>query len=169
MQNLLIMRPTYLEFRNPNQKTPGAYYPKVTYVGKNLGFVSGSIRGTFSQTRRFKQYEVDAKRTPCKVGPGYYSCSSLELTKPRNGVPIFKGFQVGKSISNNGFYYNGNNLVFEKAFVLKSRSQSQEKLPSSASSKRSSTLQSHPKSSKKNRAPQKSKPKKRPASAKPRP
>lgn len=161
------MRPTYLEFRNPSEKTPDAYNPKVTYVGKNLGFVSGSVRGTFSKTKRFQQYEVEARRTPCKVGPGYYSSCSLDLTKPRKGVPVIKGFQLGKSISNNGFYYNGNNLVFEEAFVLKSRRHSQSSLTLSNSSKKPYTP--HPKSSKQSKSTKPSTLKKRPASAKPRP
>ena len=82
------MRPTDLGFRSPKEKTPDAYYPQVTSNGKCLGFSRRNIHESFSTSRRFQQYDIDARRT---------------------------------DVSNNGYYYIGNQLMFDPAFVLKSR------------------------------------------------
>lgn len=160
------MRPTYLEFRSPKEKTPDFYSPKVTCVGKSLGFVDGSGSKTFTQSKRFQQYEVDAKRTPCRVGPGCYASCSLDLTKPSMGAPTYKRFQIGQEISNNGYFYTGNHLVFDKAFVLKSRKSSTKTLIKSSSKPRKNCSY---KKNKTNLSSQSLKHKKRPASAKPSP
>lgn len=118
------MRPTNLGFRSPKEKTPDAYYPLVTNNGKSLGFSSKTIKGTFSQSRRFTQYELDAKRTGYRIGPGCYTDCPLEITKPKRGGPVYKAYHGGKDVTNNGYFYIGNSLVFDPAFVLKSRKSS---------------------------------------------
>ena len=165
------MRPTCLEFRSPKEKTPDFYSPKVNCVGKSLGFVNGSGSKTFSQSRRFQQYEVDAKRTPCRVGPGCYDSCKLELTKPSIGAPIYKKLQIGQDTSINGYFYTGNHLVFDKAFVRKSRRSSTHSLFSSTTSKKPTQhKKKNPSLSSQIPKPNpKPKPKKRPSSAKPRP
>ena len=38
------------------------------------------------------------------------------------GAPVYKDFHGGKDVTDNGYFYYGNHLVFEPSFVLKSRS-----------------------------------------------
>ena len=114
------MRPTDLGFRSPKEKTPDAYYPQVTSNGKCLGFSRRNIHESFSTSRRFQQYDIDARRTGYRIGPGSYDSSFL-ATKSVRGGPVYKAFHGGKDVSNNGYYYIGNQLMFDPAFVLKSR------------------------------------------------
>ena len=115
------MRPTNLGFRSPKEKTPDAYVPQVTNQGKCLGFVASSAHSTFSTSKRFQQYDIDAKRTGYRLGPGCYNGSGFEISKSKKGGPVYKAFHGGKDMSNNGYFYTGNQLVFDPAFVLKSR------------------------------------------------
>jgi hypothetical protein len=115
------MRPTYLEFRSPKEKTPDAYNPAVTIYGKRLGFSPNRLSGTFSQSKRFQQYEIDAKRTGFRIGPGSYENPKLEIVKPKKGGPVYKAFHGSKDVSNNGYFYTGHSLVFEPSLVLKSK------------------------------------------------
>ena len=74
------MRATYLQYRNPKESTPSAYYPLNTNQGKPLNRFeylsqSESRRGTFSQGHRFLQgsiYHNVGARTSEVVGPGAY-------------------------------------------------------------------------------------------------
>lgn len=52
------MRATQLNFRNPKEETPAAYYPKKTNDGRGLNRFekqteSESAKGTFSKDMRF--------------------------------------------------------------------------------------------------------------------
>ena len=114
------MRPTDLGFRNPKEKTPDPYYPQVTSNGKALGFSKRNLHESFSLGRRFRQYEIDAKRTGYRLGPGSYE-NPIQLGKSKHGCPVYKGFHGGKDVTNNGYFYSGNLLMFDPAFVLKSR------------------------------------------------
>ena len=117
------MRPTSLNFRSPKEKTPDARYPVVTFDGRNLAFTPTSIKGNFSQGKRFSQYEIEAKKTGYRVGPGAYDNYIEEISKSRfRGGPIYKEFHGGKDVTNNGYFFYGNHLVFEPAFVMKSKS-----------------------------------------------
>jgi hypothetical protein len=118
------MRPTDLGFRSPKEKTPDAYNPAITNHGKSLGFSTKSRHGSFPQSKRFQQYDIMAKRTGYRIGPGSYEQSCLEITKPKRGAPVYKPFHGGKDVGNNGYFYIGNHLVFDPAFVLKSRKNS---------------------------------------------
>lgn len=115
------MRPTYLEFRSPKEKTPDAYNPAITIYGKQLGFSPNRLSGTFSQSKRFQQYEVDAKRTGFRIGPGSYESPKLEIIKPKKGGPVYKACHGFRDMGNNGYYYIGHSIVFEPALVLKSK------------------------------------------------
>ena len=115
------MRPTDLGFRNPKEKTPDAYVPLVTCHGKSLNYSKNSNRGSFSQSKRFNQYDIDAKRTGYRIGPGSYESFLLQVGKSKRGGPVYKAFHGQKDVSNNGYFYIGNQLVFDTAFVLKSR------------------------------------------------
>jgi len=115
------MRPTDLGFRSPKERTPDAYAPQVTNQGKSLGFSNKSHHSSFSTGKRFQQYEIDAKRTGHRLGPGCYQSARFEISNAKKGGPVYKAFHGGKDMSNNGYYYIGNQLVFDPAFVLKSR------------------------------------------------
>ena len=74
------MRATFLQFRNPKEETPSAYYPQKTNNGRPVNrFVnfaeSESNQGTFSKNTRFNQgsiYKNVVDRTAKTVGPGAY-------------------------------------------------------------------------------------------------
>ena len=116
------MRPTDLNFRSPKEKTPDARYPVVTFDGRSLAYASFSTKGSFSQSKRFTQYDVEAKKTGYRVGPGAYNNVVEEICRSKSrGTPIYKDFHGGKDVTNNGYFFYGNHLVFEPSFVLKSR------------------------------------------------
>lgn len=115
------MRPTYLEFRSPKEKTPDAYNPVVTSQGKRLGFTTTRVHGTIPQGKRFRQYDIDAKRTGYMLGPGSYEAPRMEIIKPKKGGPVYRPFHGTKDVGNNGYFYTGHSLVFDPSFVLKSR------------------------------------------------
>lgn len=117
------MRPTELDFRSPKEKTPDAGYPVVTFDGRRLAFKGYNSKSNFAQSRRFTQYDVEAKKTGYRVGPGTYNNNGQAIGRSKSkGGPVYKKFHGGKDVSNNGYFFYGNQLVFEPAFVLKSRS-----------------------------------------------
>ncbi|OMJ77980.1 hypothetical protein SteCoe_22301 [Stentor coeruleus] len=117
------MRPTELNFRSPKEKTPDPGYPVVTFDGRKLSFKPSNMKGNFSQGKRFMQYDVEAKKTGYRVGPGTYNNLAEEVGRSKSkGAPVYKEYHGGKDVSNNGYFYYGNHLVFEPAFVMKSRS-----------------------------------------------
>ena len=117
------MRPTELQFRNPKEKTPDARYPLVTSDGRRLNFDSILSKGNFTKSRRFVQYDSDAKKTGYMIGPGSYDVSQKSISRTKSkGSPIFKKYHANKDVSNNGYYYCGNQLVFEPSFVVRSKS-----------------------------------------------
>ena len=117
------MRPTELNFRSPKEKTPDAGLPIVTFDGRLLSFAPSYLKGNFSQSKRFTQYETEAKRTGYRVGPGAYNNIKQEIGRSKSkGTPIYKEFHGGKDVTNNGYFFFGNQLVFEPSFVMKIRS-----------------------------------------------
>ena len=74
------MRATCLQFRNPKEQTPPAYFPSNTNNGRPLNRFeyqneSESNRGTFGKDSRFDMgsiYKNVVDRTTQKVGPGAY-------------------------------------------------------------------------------------------------
>ena len=75
------MRATFLQFRNPKEETPPAYFPSNVNTGKPLNRFEGKIEsesneGTFSKLDRFSQgsiYKNVVDRTTNRVGPGAYA------------------------------------------------------------------------------------------------
>lgn len=117
------MRPTDLNFRNPKERTPDARHPVVTFDGRKLSFAPLQGKGNFSQSKRFTQYDIEAKKTGYRVGPGAYDNSKEEIARSKSrGGPIYKDYHGGKDVTNNGYFFYGNHLVFEPSLVLKSRS-----------------------------------------------
>ena len=74
------MRATFLQFRNPKEQTPAAYFPQNTNQGKPVARYaypneSESKQGTFGKNHRFKEgsiYKGVVDRTRATVGPGAY-------------------------------------------------------------------------------------------------
>ena len=100
------MRPTFLQFRNPKEKTPDPYDTRVTYNGRPLGYTR-SKSPTFARGKRFVQYESEAKKTGCLVGPGSYNNSnSNKIIGAVNYKPLYG---VKGDLKN--WFYVGNILV----------------------------------------------------------
>lgn len=117
------MRPTELNFRSPKEKTPDHRYPVVTFDGRKLAFNPNSLKSNFAQSKRFSQYDTEAKRTGYRVGPGTYNNLKESVGRSKSkGTPVYKNFHGGKDVTNNGYFYYGNQLVFEPSLVLRSRS-----------------------------------------------
>jgi len=111
------MRPTNLGFRSPKERTPEYYDPIVSFDGKQLNF-SPSKTKSVRTSKRFMQYDIDAKRTGYRVGPGTYN-----LPKPHiKGGALMRPFSAGRDVSNNAYYYVGDHLVYESAFEKKKKS-----------------------------------------------
>ncbi|CAG9315229.1 unnamed protein product [Blepharisma stoltei] len=116
------MRPTNLGFRSPKERTPEFYDPIVTFDGRSLSSSPGKLRPSFSKSRRFAQYDDEAKKTGFRVGPGSYSQQQKSIAAERiKGTPLYCKFHGNKDTSNNGYYMVGNHLVYDASFVLKAR------------------------------------------------
>ena len=75
------MRPTNLSFRSPKEKTGEYVLPMITCSG-NFDFNKPYERKTPLYTsKRFSQYEIDAKRTGL-IGPGEYDLTIIPTTEP---------------------------------------------------------------------------------------
>jgi hypothetical protein len=96
----LIMRPTFLQFRSPKEKTPDPYDSRVTYNGKILDYTR-SKSPCFSRGKRFKQYDVEAKKTGYMVGPGSYN--NILIAKAKGGY-VYKPLYGPKGNVKNCFY-----------------------------------------------------------------
>ena len=110
------MRPTSLEFRSPKEKTPAGYLPKLNYVGQSLSFNSPKSKNehfTFSTAKRFSQYATESTKTGYHLGPGAYS---PDMYKTRvKGSPLYK--RPHKAMGNNGYFYVGDQLMFEPSYA----------------------------------------------------
>ena len=75
------MRATFLQFRNPKEETPPAYFPQNLNNGRPINRFdyqneSESKRGTFGKNSRFDMgsiYKNVVDRTTKRVGPGAYT------------------------------------------------------------------------------------------------
>ena len=68
------MRPTRLDFRSPNEKTPDFYYPQVTAQGQKLNFKPKSVNrniSVFSKANRFPD-KMQINGQTQYLGPGTY-------------------------------------------------------------------------------------------------
>lgn len=113
------MRPTLLQFRSTKEKTPLSYDFKSTYDGRSVAFSSpkgDSRRSSFNCEKRFVAYDILAKRTGYRVGPGSYS-PDLYRPRIRSGSP-YRQYHLEKETSNNGYYMVGDSLLFEPNMIL---------------------------------------------------
>lgn len=114
------MRPTMLHFRSSKEKTPLSYDAVNTYDGRsfNLSSPKGSTKlPNFSCEKRFIAYDILAKRTGFRVGPGSYS-PELYRPKVRSGSP-YKELHCQRNTKNNGYYMVGNCIEFDPNLMLK--------------------------------------------------
>lgn len=122
------MRPTYLQFRSPKERTPDPYIPTVTYDSRKLEFspTKGDPKKTnWSQARRFSQYDTFAKQTGYMLGPGTYEPTNLSIGNARvTHAPIYAHNHIAKDTTHNGYIMIGNHLVFDAHFMLSSKRKS---------------------------------------------
>jgi hypothetical protein len=72
------MRPTLLNFRSPNEKTPDFYTSDITYTGNPLDFKTkqkNKKNYDFGKASRFPgyQYFMNGSGVSCFLGPGTYN------------------------------------------------------------------------------------------------
>ena len=117
------MRPTQLHFRSPKEKTAEFNHPAVTKEGTILlATVCEKRHPTFAKSKRFSQYGECARTTGYRVGPGSYSPGKSTIGKTRiRGGHLYKSFHGNKDVTNNGYIFVGQQMVFDNSFVLASR------------------------------------------------
>lgn len=116
------MRATDLGFRSPKERTAEYINPVVTFDGRFLPLVHSNQTTTFSRSKRFTQYDQDAKRTGRKAGPGSYNLIQSPGAEWKiKGTPIYKDLHGSKDTGDNGYYFTGNSMVYEPSFVFNRR------------------------------------------------
>lgn len=118
------MRPTDLRYRSPKEKTAEYLLPKITNNGNLLlEIIHKKKHPNFSQDRRFHNYEIEAKKTGYRVGPGSYNqtfyCVGSSHIK---GAHIYKKYHRNPDMSNNCYLFIGNQIMFDSTFMLPSKS-----------------------------------------------
>ena len=118
------MRPTLLNFRSPKERTPAPYNPSATCDGRTL-FATPRKGGSFSNERRFRDYDITAKKTGYMVGPGTYKDDERSIKKKniKGGAP-YKKYHKNKPVEDNSYYLVGNCVVFDPDFRPHSRKSS---------------------------------------------
>lgn len=115
------MRPTMLGFRSPKERTPDPYDSKVTFDGRPLSYMqsrTASVKASLPRSKRFPNYEIDARRTAVIVGPGTYDITASSIGKARiRGGPAYKPYHIGKRVENNGYFMLGDQLVFDAHYM----------------------------------------------------
>jgi len=119
------MRPTNLGFRSPKERTAEFSNPSVTYDGRLLPFLQPK-HSTMPLSRRFTQYEVTARRTASQVGPGSYNLRKVSIDRADvPGTPVIKPFYNLKDPGSNGYFFIGDQVVYDADFAKKARKSSQ--------------------------------------------
>jgi hypothetical protein len=122
------MRPTLLHFRSPKERTPDCYNPTLTFDGRRVSFSPVRIekRTTFSNERRFIQYDTEARRTGYFVGPGsYMNDRGISLSKKRiKGTPVYKPLTALDSTLQDGYIMVGDQVVFDSTLKTSSKKNS---------------------------------------------
>ena len=136
------MRPTLLQFRSPKERTPDCYNPTLTYEGRRVSFSPVRIndtRTTFSNAKRFTDYDIDAKKTGYFVGPGSYKNDVSILGRTRiKGTHVYKPISAMNSTVNDNYIMVGDQVVFDSFQVSGSKKNSLLNLHALNSSFRSS-------------------------------
>lgn len=115
------MRPTMLGFRSPKERTPDPYDSNVTFDGRALSYSptrSHVVRSSLPRSRRFTQYDTEARKTAVIVGPGAYEIAASAIGKARiRGGPTYKPYHIGKRVENNGYFMVGDQMVFDAHYM----------------------------------------------------
>ncbi|OMJ74127.1 hypothetical protein SteCoe_27014 [Stentor coeruleus] len=112
------MRATDLGFRSPKEKTAEFYSPTVTFDGRVLPILHQNAHPTFSRSRRFSQYELEARKTGVKAGPGAYNLIQNPGREWHiSGTPLYKTLHGNVDTGDNGYIFVGNSLLYEPSFV----------------------------------------------------
>lgn len=131
------MRPTYLQFRNPKERTPDPYDVLVTANGKELLGSRKKFKTDFSVSERFK--EVQSDKASFWRGPGSYDLSYMSMSKKRPGkVHVYKPFHI-PGCQNHYFYYGSSLVTNDKNSILTQNKPVQRSRSTTASSKLHST------------------------------
>jgi hypothetical protein len=109
------MRPTDLQFRSPKEKTPDAYFPRVTHDGRKLEFsppkrrrLEDRLRSSFSYERRFTWYKEALNRTGEGLGPGSYKPhKKRSFSRDTRGTPLYRPFVAHIGDGRTHYYSNG--------------------------------------------------------------
>lgn len=120
------MRPTFLGFRSPKERTPDPVLPRVTYDGRKLNYMSKRKAISFCKEKRFKNYDIQAKKTTNRVGPGSYSPTNGIAENKIPGGIVYKDLLGKKIVDGEGYFYVNNNLVFDSRLSKRSKHNLQE-------------------------------------------
>lgn len=119
------MRPTLLQFRSPKERTPDCYNPTLTFDGRRVSFSPVRMNDThssFSNSKRFTQYDIEARRTGYFVGPGSYKNEVPSSGKTRiKGTPVYKPISALNSTLNDGYIMVGDQVVFDSSLSSSSK------------------------------------------------
>ncbi|OMJ86789.1 hypothetical protein SteCoe_11644 [Stentor coeruleus] len=117
------MRPTNLNFRNPKEKTAEFMLPVVTNQGRLLFEVSSKqVKPNFPKSKRFPTYDENACKTGYRVGPGAYKQDHYTFGKDHiRGAHIYRNYHRNKDLTNNGYIFVGNQLMFDATFLIPSK------------------------------------------------
>jgi hypothetical protein len=117
------MRPTDLRYRSPKEKTAEYLLPKITNNGNLLlEIVSKKKHPNFSHDRRFQNYEVEAKKTGFRVGPGSYNQTYFSVGSAHvKGAHVYKKNHRNEDMSNNCYLFIGDQIMFDSSFMLPSK------------------------------------------------
>jgi hypothetical protein len=119
------MRPTNLGFRSPKERTAEYSNPNVTYDGRLLPFIQPK-HSTMPLSKRFMQYEVAARRTAGRVGPGSYNIRKGSIDQNDvPGTPVIRPYHALKNLTSNGYFFIGDQVVYDPSFDKKERKSSQ--------------------------------------------
>jgi len=110
-----------LGFRSPKERTPDPYDARVTFDGRALSYSpvrARSVKTSLPRSRRFVQYDSEARKTAFIVGPGTYDITASAIGKARiRGGPTYKPYHIGKRVDNNGYFMVGDQLVFDAHYM----------------------------------------------------
>jgi len=106
------MRPTEIQERSPQQRTPSMLYPLVTSKGATLTFPSPLLnpksKSTFPRSERWEYIRDRSDRTAPQNGPGSHRYS-ISTNKGRGPKLLSSSFvESGQNV--NDYYYSGNLL-----------------------------------------------------------
>jgi hypothetical protein len=97
------MRKTQLWFNK--EQTPEFYNPQVTYVGRPNTIKVLKKLSVTGRSKRFTDYDKEAKRLGTQIGPGYYpqfyNCIYATRTK---GTPTYKKFFRQRDLTDNWYF-----------------------------------------------------------------